>query len=595
MMNVVQLQERLKDFSKNQLVSEMKRPSGNVPQYLVLSELQRRKRMEATNMAQQGAADTTTVAEDAVAAAGVPQGGLAGMARAMAPKTDMARDTGQGQMPQAPVQAMAEGGDVAAGRSTVVGGRAYTMMPDGIVLNARTGEGVDEFTADAVRQRLNPEFERGDVFDPAQPVLRQVGIGEFTLDPARPMQAIAERELSDLGVNPSYETDMRDREYGIGISDRSMQSPSEDEAPRRMLLDATLPQSVPPLVVPEPDPYEVAAGPIFNLGKDRAPAPGNSGPLPEEDDYSGEAVDMGIPNRWAEYYADRPTERDFVAQGGLVDWNPDALPVLQDYAAGLAGETFAEQAERLADRDARRAERLARPTLTPPSLDTLPEAIQSAEDAAALRDEAGITESLRTPEEVKAAGEAAKDTVAKGTDTAAATPGTASGAGKAGGTGGMTDLEKSLEQDKWLALAQFGLGLMQSDAPTMGKAIGEAGLGAIASLKKAKQDFEDAKLARATLAARMAGGASSGRPKPPPASVITMLNDRLSEIDAALGTLEPRTEGWFGVSDPDADKRMRLMAERAATSANLNAAMGAYGLGGMSAVGGNTLIDTTGG
>lgn len=93
-MNLFEVQERLKDFSKSQLVNEMQRPSGMAPQYLVLSELQRRGRMEkafAAEQAKQGS--QSTVAQDAVNAAGMPQGGLAQMAQAMAPKTDMTQNT----------------------------------------------------------------------------------------------------------------------------------------------------------------------------------------------------------------------------------------------------------------------------------------------------------------------------------------------------------------------------------------------------------------------------------------------------------------------------------------------------------------------
>ena len=52
-MNMFQLQERIKDFSKDQLVKEMQQPSGAVPPFLVLSELQRRTRMEKAFQAEQ--------------------------------------------------------------------------------------------------------------------------------------------------------------------------------------------------------------------------------------------------------------------------------------------------------------------------------------------------------------------------------------------------------------------------------------------------------------------------------------------------------------------------------------------------------------
>lgn len=128
MMNIVKLQDELKNFSQEQLVKEMQAPSGNAPQYLVLGEIMRRKNMESSAAGQQ--APQTTVAEEAVVAAGVPQGGIADMARALAPKTDMAQNTG--------VQAMAKGGHVkkmAEGDIIVRDGLQY----EDLIAQARSG------------------------------------------------------------------------------------------------------------------------------------------------------------------------------------------------------------------------------------------------------------------------------------------------------------------------------------------------------------------------------------------------------------------------------------------------------------------------
>ena len=46
MMNVLQIQDDLKNFSEEQLVKEMQQPSGNAPQFLILSELNRRRRVK---------------------------------------------------------------------------------------------------------------------------------------------------------------------------------------------------------------------------------------------------------------------------------------------------------------------------------------------------------------------------------------------------------------------------------------------------------------------------------------------------------------------------------------------------------------------
>jgi hypothetical protein len=90
MMNMIELQNKLKNFSQEQLVGMMQQPSGDAPQFMVLGEITRRQKMqqEATK------APTQSVAQEAVSAAGVPQGGIADMARTLAPQTNVAQNTG---------------------------------------------------------------------------------------------------------------------------------------------------------------------------------------------------------------------------------------------------------------------------------------------------------------------------------------------------------------------------------------------------------------------------------------------------------------------------------------------------------------------
>lgn len=111
MQNMIQLQDDLKNFSEQQLVREMQMPSGQVPQFLILTELGRRKRMK-DDFSRQQAAGAPTVAEETVAAAGMPVGASTDMSKAMAPKTSMTENTGIGtMMPKQPTR-MADGGDV---------------------------------------------------------------------------------------------------------------------------------------------------------------------------------------------------------------------------------------------------------------------------------------------------------------------------------------------------------------------------------------------------------------------------------------------------------------------------------------------------
>jgi hypothetical protein len=115
-MNLFKISEHLKDYSQSQLMQEMQNPSGSAPQYLIMSELQRRNRI--MQQAQQGPMPQTTVADDVVNAAGVPSAGIAGMANAMAPGTDVAMNSGRAspeqtpdtRPPPPPVQRMQEGG-----------------------------------------------------------------------------------------------------------------------------------------------------------------------------------------------------------------------------------------------------------------------------------------------------------------------------------------------------------------------------------------------------------------------------------------------------------------------------------------------------
>ena len=109
MMNVLQIQDNLKNFSEDQLIREMQQPSGSAPQFLVLSELNRRRRVKGDLEARQ-AQQQPTVAEEVVASAGVPQSQMMGMPEAMAPQSAVSDGVGT----SAPMK-MASGGLVQFG------------------------------------------------------------------------------------------------------------------------------------------------------------------------------------------------------------------------------------------------------------------------------------------------------------------------------------------------------------------------------------------------------------------------------------------------------------------------------------------------
>jgi hypothetical protein len=124
-MNILDIQDNLKNFSEDQLINEMQMPSGTAPQFLVLGEIKRRKKMRDELSARQ-AQNMPTVAEEAIYAAGMPQEGLAQMAQAMAPKSSIAQNTGIGSLPQAAPQAPPAGAEM--GMAEIM----PEMMPQGM-------------------------------------------------------------------------------------------------------------------------------------------------------------------------------------------------------------------------------------------------------------------------------------------------------------------------------------------------------------------------------------------------------------------------------------------------------------------------------
>ena len=138
MMNLLQVQDDLKNFSQDQLVKEMQQPSGSTPQFLVLSELNRRKRVKGNFEARQ-AQNQPTVAEEAVASAGVPQSGMMGMPEAMAPQSAVSDGVGT----SAPMK-MASGGLAQFGNEIREGmGQEIDPYLDGVQQEAESKFNVD--------------------------------------------------------------------------------------------------------------------------------------------------------------------------------------------------------------------------------------------------------------------------------------------------------------------------------------------------------------------------------------------------------------------------------------------------------------------
>ena len=450
-MNIVQLQDQLKNFSQDQLVREMQSPSGNAPQFLVLGEIMRRQKMQKDFTAQQAKDDGGTVAQEAVAAAGVPQGGIADMARAMAPSTDMTQNTG--------VQAMYAGGPVkkmAAGDKVVRSGVVYIEQEDG---------------------RLLPESAED--------------------------QFATRRDLASAYQNPGSSVPTGEGEL--------FSFETSPQAPKSTF-------STTPLLPPEID----RPG-LYSLLRGKTATAENADDLLAKGEISSEQHL-------------RLTRGSRGEQG----------EVIREMLRGQEGEA-----------------------LTAPK--TLDEIVATEQAAAAPtapsradRDQQGGGIAAEKAKVEKAAEE-------KAAADAAAQP-TSQGGG-AGGAGGMSSFEQELmdalgrrekaaEQDKWLALAQVGLNLMSSTQPTLGGALGEAGLKGVEAVRGARDQYdkdrlellgalEQSRAARAKAAAGGGGGltayqeATLGRyARQDAISMLGTLYDRLGAL-APTGVPLPQSVGDY--------------------------------------------------
>jgi hypothetical protein len=672
MMNIVQTQDQLKNFSQEQLIKEMQMPSGSAPQFLILNEIMRRQKMQQDFAAQQGGAPQSTVAEDAIAAAGVPQEGLAGMAQALAPQTDMMQNTGVGAVQQmyagGPVKKMAEGG-------------AVMTDPAVRTLANRMGMSVEEYlrsvgperataiAADAERRAANQTTSADNVFDPRLPTTDQAGSRNIV----RPFEGImADSLASELGANPTRTfggTDIYDRGMPALPTLQETFAADNPAAARRAALPSFLAQDVPGMTPREDDfrqpapenrpltpdeqamfAFGVPASELSSLGQEqpgmttreealaiaRAKPRGSGGaidallaggapdgmrvnpaqflPRPEDmvaperaldpmdrfrEDFGestgpGFAFDLRIPRGEAPFVEPMSgiIEAGQNAEGGgsFMDMLRRALP--ERTSAPPPAEQPAFEDPYQSSIDSRRAE-IAEESASSQDMSDL--ARQSAEDAAKLREAAGITESLKEP--TKPA-----EPASQGGGAGAG----GAGSGGAGGAGGMSSFEQELmsaldrrekaaEQDKWLALAQVGLNMMSSTQPTLLGAVGEAGLKGVEAARGARDQYEkdrmellgameQSRMARAAAAASAAKGAQ-GKPINP--AIIKLLEEKRAAAVSALAAVPPPDPGgWFsGPTDPDSIQRTELDKQVKSLDNALAQAYSTYGLGGVEASG----------
>ena len=207
-MNILEQSEALKDIPEAALMREMQMPTGSFPQYLVLTEIKRRKRMR-DEFQRREAQDMPTVAEEAVMGAGMPQQGIMQMAKSMAPQTSMGQNTGVANAaPKQPTMGMAEGGIInmrTGGKLVNFKGREFAVFEDGEVYRIFKDDNGKETgrlkePSPAVRRMVIEETTKmlGDRRDQTVVDVEESGLEAF--EAAQSPSAEVEKELSFLNT-----------------------------------------------------------------------------------------------------------------------------------------------------------------------------------------------------------------------------------------------------------------------------------------------------------------------------------------------------------------------------------------------------------
>jgi hypothetical protein len=636
-MNIIDLQDKLKNLSQQQLIQEMQMPTGQMPQFLVLSELTRRKKMEDSFAIEQGR-DQSTVAQDAVSAAGMPAEFARQMAGAMAPQTDMVGNTGAMPRQSAmPPQRMAGGGIVAlqdgggpirAPRLVVRNGRQMLEMPDGSLVSLSRSQlaGLDrELDPTPPAPTVNLSDMAGpsisDVLDvtvpqsdqravQAQPSRAQVGMPDLRPVSAPPVTFAdiadmgAPESISGLPPVPGSDSLVVGRETPAlqpALADIGANVTPSRLSPNRMMETADARDSraaiaayAPSLFGPVPTGEGQMFDPFNSPFLPTTPVAGPNAPMAGTDL-------RGLGTIIAETLSgvDPKATADRLLESGQINQEQ-----YNRYIFGSSGERNRIVREALGYAEPR----VAPPVVAPPATDTAldPErrapVVPGQTTGAPLEMPAGGAEELLPPT-VDPAPPGPPRTPSGGGIAGIA----AQGAGIAAqGAGAPSDYEQEMlnmlqsrekraTQDKWLALAQAGLSLMSSKNPTFGGALGEAGATGLGALREGQStaeadrvallgQIEQSRMGRAKLdlerQALAARSAAAGRDKGIPATVITPLFNQLEQAQERLASLGSPPEPGFFFDSPDhrVTERLRAAQDVQRAQNQINAAYAQYGL-----------------
>jgi hypothetical protein len=519
-MNILEVQNQLKDFSDEQLQAEAKTPSAEVPPFLVISEISRRKNMADAYAARMAKQDKTTVAEDLTNAAGVPQGGISALAPGMAAKSSIAQNTGVDQVN------MASGGLV----------EGYVMPRDS---TAQPGVW-DQMYGKTHRPDGSP-ISKARSFDPT----KALDIRGSAVVPGLPSGLVGRDEGQRPGYHRGTYYTGPDTPMGPGAAGiiSAVTAPTTGEAPIMPDEKADGEKALSRLVgdMSDDQHYEGVFQPDAALPVDKinhqAGQDANRAFLDVESAFGPQSLeDLGFLGAdqqnatqeqlkdWDGKVSDERGDVSFdikglgnvsVPSGGVADVarHIGAFPQAVDprlggdpsiYDPNSQGAVYRAAMDKQAQQPS--LENLPPLSLNPNNVDVggLDEngfisAQYPSSRMAGYENEDPyrpwgkiqhenadtgdfLSEAIMPPTETEGEGRAV-DSKSKPTQK--------QGSGTGSGTGsGQSKLSKEMERAKWLAIAKAGFALMASDNRTFGGALGEAGLVGLESYMKSKEDYE---------------------------------------------------------------------------------------------------------
>lgn len=156
-MNLIELENLVKGVPDDYLTKEVQSPSGQIPPFLALSEIQRRKDMRDRYQAQQGAVQKPTIAEQLTGGIGAmqPQGAPAPAAPGGMGAPPVAAGAAPMPTPPGQPQGFAAGGQVGYSGGGFTGGLTWMNHLDPEKLKAQMAMATDPATKAAIAERLD--------------------------------------------------------------------------------------------------------------------------------------------------------------------------------------------------------------------------------------------------------------------------------------------------------------------------------------------------------------------------------------------------------------------------------------------------------